>query len=204
MCELAKYEALTNRTDQRRRAEREVSTCTNIAELAGIPPAVGVVEALLYAHIQAKLAALLVLLVPKKARALVAHVTQQAPHVMVQATQFSGGMAVTVVCGALLPTGSSANTPPTMAMGLTPYSSPQAATVEAAEAQRSFVREVAPEEPEALDTVTNQCSGVDMKSAKIAGYLHAVAPPFAVLIAPALSQVACAGTEQQTPPRISP
>ncbi|MBK9266464.1 MAG: sigma-70 family RNA polymerase sigma factor [Polyangiaceae bacterium] len=256
MCELVKYEALTIRTDQRRRAEREIGAGTDIAELAGVPPATGVVEArkmldcaiteldledraflhalfaegktiseiareqgeprstvesrhlrllkLLYAHVQAKVAALLVLLLPKKARAFVANVTQRAPHVMVQATQFSGALAVTVVCGALLPTGSSANTPPTMAMGLTPYSIPESVTTQAARLPPTFIPEVAPEEPEALDTVTNPCSGMDMKSAKIAGYLQATALPFALLVAPALTQVACAGTEQTPPPQTPP
>ncbi|MBK9262127.1 MAG: hypothetical protein IPM54_20275 [Polyangiaceae bacterium] len=252
MCELVKYEALTMRTDQRRRAEREIGAGTDIAELPGVPPAAGVVEArkmldcaitalkpadraflhalyaeektiddiateqdepwstvdsrrrrllaLLRAAIRATIAALV--LVPKRARAFVAHMTQQAPHVALQATQFSSAMAVTVVCGALLPTSSSANTSPVMAAGLTPYSIPQTTTTQEASLQPSFVPEVEPEEPEALDTVTNQCSGVDMKSAKIASYLQATALPFALLVAPALTQVACAGAEQQTsPPR---
>ncbi|MBK9266965.1 MAG: hypothetical protein IPM54_45220 [Polyangiaceae bacterium] len=254
MCELVKYEALTIRAAQRRRAEREIAAGTDIAELAGVPPAAEAVEAhkmldsaimaldpedraflhalyaeestiadiareqdepwstvdsrkrrllvLLRAAIRATIAALV--LVPKRARAFVAHVTQQAPHVLVHATHVSGAMAVTVVCGALLPTSSSATPPSAMPVGLTPYSIPQTTTTQAASLQPTIVPEVAPEEPEALDTATNQCSATVMKSAKISSYLQATALPFALLVAPALTHVACAGAEQQTPPPRQP
>lgn len=137
--------------------------------------------------------AALVLLVPKKARAFVAHVTQQA-------AEFSTVMTVTVVCGALVPTSSSVTTEPPTPLGLTRVSSLSTDPKESANLQPSFVPEVAPEEPKGLDTRTNECSAVDMKSTKITSILQQTVVPFAFLVAPAFTQVACAGSDQQTPP----
>jgi DNA-directed RNA polymerase specialized sigma24 family protein len=255
MCTLAEYEALTNRNYQRRRAQREVVSGTDIAEMVVVPPSVSAVEArkmlerafmalkpadqaflqalyaqgktiddlareqgqrwstvdsrhrrlldLLYAMIHGAIAVAL-LLVPKRARAFVAHVMQQTPRRLVQASQFGSAMAVTVVCGVFMPTGSSATTELSMPVGLTRFSTPQTTIAQAAPLQPSFLPEVGPEEPKTLDAVTNQCSAADMKSAKIASYLQGTVAPLAFWGASALTQVACAGSEQQTPPPRQP
>jgi RNA polymerase sigma factor (sigma-70 family) len=251
MCTLAKFEALTNRTCQRRQSVREIVSDADIAEMVGVAPSVDAVEArmmldaaiktlkpeqrdllralytddktvndvaeegdspwttvdsrhkrilaLLRATIQGIIAAL-VLLVPKKARAFVAHVMQGAPHLLVPATHLSAAMTVAAVCGVLLPTGSSAMAEPVKPGGLTAYSNPQPATAQGAGLEPSFFSEVEPEEPKVLDTETNQCSAADMKSTKVASFLHETLVPLAFVVAPALTQVACAGTAQQTPP----
>ena len=255
MCELAKYEALKNRNDQRRRAEREIALPTDIAEMVAVPPSVGAVEArktlgrafmalepadqellhklysegktiqemaderqrpwttvksdlqrildLLYASIRPAVIALVVLL-PKRARAFVANITQRFPQMLVQAVEFGGAMSVTVLCGVLLPAGSSFMTEPSMALGLTPYSPPQTTMAQATPLGPAFNPEVEPEEPEALDAVTNQCSAADMKSTQFASFLQRTVLPLALSATPALAQVACAGTEQQTPPPQQP
>jgi DNA-directed RNA polymerase specialized sigma24 family protein len=253
MCTLTKYEALTNRLYELRRAQREADSGTDIAEMVVVPPSVGAVEARkmlerafmalkpadqtflhalyadgktiddiadeqdrpwttvdsrhrrlldrLYAMIHGAMAAAL-LLVPKRARAFVAHVTQQASRLLAQATQFGGAMAVAVVCGVFVPTGSSATTELSMPVSLTRLSTPQTTIAQAAPLQPSFLPEVGPEEPKTLDAATNQCSAADMKSAKIASYLQGTVAPLAFLGASAFTQVACTGSEQQTlPPR---
>jgi hypothetical protein len=63
----------------------------------------------------------------------------------------------------------------------------------------SVVPEVEPEEPKGLDAETNECSAEDMKSTKIASFLQETAFPLALVVAPAVTQVACTGTQQQTP-----
>jgi hypothetical protein len=105
---------------------------------------------------------------------------------------------VTVVCGVLVPTGSSAMAEPSTPVSLTPYSTPQTTMARAAGLRPSFVPEVEPEEPKALDAATNEWSAADMKSTKIASYLLETAVPFAFLVAPALTQVACTGSAQPT------
>jgi RNA polymerase sigma factor (sigma-70 family) len=251
MCTLAKYEALTNRTYQRRRSFREIISGVDIADIVGVPPSVDAVEArkmvhsaflalkpkdqallhalyaegrtvediaqerelawstvdsrhkrllyLLYKAIHATMAAL-ALLIPKRARAFVAHVTQQAPRMLVQATQFGGAMTMTVVCGVLMPTGSSFATEPSTSASLTPYSNPQTTMAQASPLQPSFVPKVEPEEPKGLDAETNECSAADMKSTKFASFVQKTVVPMALLVAPAFTQVACTGTQQQTPP----
>jgi hypothetical protein len=158
---------------------------------------------LLYAAIQATIASL-ILLVPKKARAFVKHATQRAPRVLVQATQFSSAMTMTVVCGALMPTGSSVTTEPSTLAGLTPYSTPQTTMAQVAGLEPSILPEVEPEEPKGLDAETNECSAADMKSTKFAISLQETTLSLALVVAPALTQVACAGTQQQTPPPQQP
>lgn len=158
---------------------------------------------LLYAAIQASMAAL-VLLLPKKARAFVAHIKQQTSQVVVQTTQFGGAMTVTAICGVLVPTSSSLLNESSPPLGLTTYSTPQATLAQPAPLQPDFVPEVEPEEPKALDTETNPCSGAGMKFTKTASVLLETAVPLAFLVAPALTQVACTGTEQQTPPARQP
>jgi RNA polymerase sigma factor (sigma-70 family) len=251
LCKLAKWEAMTLRTYQRRRARREVGSGVDIAELLGVPPSVDKVEAtkmlesaflalkpadqallhalyveertvddvalekelppstldsrrnrllhLLYKAIHATMAAL-VLLVPKRARAFVSHVTHQAPRLLVQAAPFGGAMTMTVVCGALVPTGSPVMTEPSTLVSLTPYSTPQTTMAQATGMESSIVSKVELEEPKGLDAETNVCSAEDMTSTKFASFLQETAFPLALVVAPALTQVACTGTQQQTPP----
>jgi len=255
MCELAKYEALTNRHAQHRRAKREVAAPSKIAEMVSVAPAVGAVEArkmlhpafvalqpadqellhalfaegktihdlakerglrwttmksrvqrlldLLYATIRASMVAL-VLLLPKRARGFVAHIARRAPRMLMHTSQFSGAITVTMVCGVLLPTGSSAMAEPLTPVGLTPYSTPRTNMAQAADLQPSFIPEVEPEEPKPVDAETNPCSPVNMKSTKFATFLQETVVPFAFLVAPAVTQVACTGTGQQTPPARQP
>ncbi|HRI72637.1 MAG TPA: hypothetical protein PK156_50720, partial [Polyangium sp.] len=156
---------------------------------------------LLYAAIQATIVALV--LVPKKARAFVAYAKQQTSQLLMQGAHIGGTCVVTVVCGAILPTGSSEWTD-SVRVSLTESDTKQTSTTKVAALEPSFVRKVEPEEPKALDAGTNECSSVDMKSTKIASYLQETLVPLAFVVAPALTQVACAGAEQQTPPARQP
>lgn len=156
---------------------------------------------LLYATIQAMIVALV--LVPKKARAFVAYAKQQTSQLLMQGAHIGGTCVVTVVCGAILPTGSSELSDP-VRVSLTESDTKQTSTTKIASLEPSFVRKVEPEEPKALDAGTNECSSVDMKSTKIASYLQETLVPLAFVVAPALTQVACAGAEQQTPPAQQP
>ncbi|HRI65259.1 MAG TPA: sigma-70 family RNA polymerase sigma factor [Polyangium sp.] len=253
LCTLAKYEAMTNRQSQRRRAQREVDINTDMTELLDASASISAVEArkmledplrtldkadqeflralfvegktieelaaeqqvsrskleyqrqrildLLYAAVQFTVVALV--LVPRKARAFVAHAKQQTSQMLMQAAHVGGTCAVTVVCGMVLPTGSSEWTDP-VRVSLTKSNTEQTNTTKAAVFEPSLVPKVEPEEPKALDAATNECSAVDMKSTKIASYLQETLVPLAFVVAPALTQVACVGTEQQTPPARQP
>ncbi len=145
----------------------------------------------LYALIRAMVAALL--LVPKKARAFVANVAQQLP-------QLASTMAVTAVCGVLVPTGSSFATEPSMTLGLTEVGSKQTNPAESAVLPASFVPEVVPEELKTLDTGTNMCSPGDMKYPKFASMLQEAVVPLTFVAATGVTQVACAGSNPQMPP----
>ena len=145
---------------------------------------------LLYAAIQALITTLALL--PRKARAFVAHVTQQLP-------RLSSVMSVTAACGVLVPSGSSIMNESLTSLGFTQVATKQTNTAIVADFRPSFVPKVAPEEPNGLDAETNSCSPGDMKSAKIASILQETVVPLAFVVAPALGQVACAGSDQQTP-----
>lgn len=109
-------------------------------------------------------------------------------------------MSVTVVCGVFLPSGSSLATEAIHSAGLTQVDTTTTVLANAASLQASERAEVAPEEPKAFDAETNSCSPADMKSTKFASFLQETVVPLALVVAPAVTQVACAGTEQQTPP----
>jgi RNA polymerase sigma factor (sigma-70 family) len=149
---------------------------------------------LLYAAIQAKVMAL-VLAWPKKARAFAAHGKQQAAQMLISTAHLGAAMTVTAMCGVLVPTSSSAMTHP-MPLCLTENNIEQATTADVAVTEPSVVPKVEPEEPKDLDPATNQCSAADMKSLKIARYLQETVVPLAFVVAPALTQPACAGTAQ--------
>ncbi len=56
----------------------------------------------------------------------------------------------------------------------------------------------------AFDKPQKQCSASDMKSTKIVSYLQGTVIPFAFLVAPEVTQLACAGAERQTAPAQEP
>ncbi len=151
---------------------------------------------LIWARIQALVVALW-LLVPKKARAFVANVSQQLP-------QLASTMAVTGVCGVLAPTGSSFATETSTLVGLTQVDSKQTNLAEAAVSPASFVPEVVPEELKTLDAGTNTCSPGDMKSTQLSSILQETVVPLALVVATGVTQAACAGSNPQTPPTQQP
>ena len=143
----------------------------------------------------------MLLLVPKKARAAVAKTRLRASEMLVQATRIGGSIAITGACGLLLPTGLSFASGPWTPSGLTPVDTSETSDVKTSVIQPSFVHEVAPEEPRGLDAETNECSAVDMKFTKPARSVAENLIPMAFVLSTALNQAACAGTAQQTPPR---
>lgn len=145
-----------------------------------------------YAALQALVATLL--LVPKKARAFVAHGKQHASRKLVQATHVGGNIAMIGVCGVFVPTGSSFMSEPSMPQGLTQVDTKRADTTKSAGLPPSFVPEVAPEEPKEVDAATNQCSAADMRCTKTASSVAENLIPMTFVLGVALSQVACAGT----------
>ena len=147
---------------------------------------------LLYAALQAMVAGLF--LVPKKARAFVASAKRQAAHI-------GGTVAMTGACGVLVPTGSSFMSDPSMPSGLTAFDSGQTDPTKAAALSPSFVHEVEPEEPKAIDAATNECSAADMRCIKTASSVAKNLMPMTFVLGVALSQAACAGRAQQTPAR---
>lgn len=144
---------------------------------------------LLYITLKATIAALL--LAPKKARAFVGNVAQQA-------APLASTMTVTAVCGVVFPTGSSQATESSLLLGLTQVDAHQVDVAEPARLQACMLAEVEPEEPKVFDAVTNTCSPADMKSTKFANIVQETVVPLAFVVAPALTQVACAGTAPQT------
>ncbi|HRI66735.1 MAG TPA: sigma-70 family RNA polymerase sigma factor [Polyangium sp.] len=146
---------------------------------------------LIWARIQALLVVLW-LFVPKKARAFVAQMTHQVPYL-------TSVMAVTGVCGVLVPTGSSVATEPSTLVSLTAVTTKRPNTSESAILPASFVPEVAPDEQKELDAETNTCSSADMKSTKFASILQETVVPLALVAATSVTQAACAGSNPQTP-----
>jgi hypothetical protein len=122
-----------------------------------------------------------------------------------QATQTACAITVTVACGVIVPASSMAtvvraevtavvsatSSIPTFAAAMGPKESPLSA-------------EVAPVKQDAIDGSEEQWSASPMKSIKIASYLQATVLPFAFLVTPAVTQIACAGAEQHTPPPQEP
>jgi hypothetical protein len=64
--------------------------------------------------------------------------------------------------------------------------------------------EVEPEKPIAIDDPVEPWSASDMKSTSFTRSLQAAMLPFALVVAPAVTQVACAGAEKHTPPPQEP
>jgi len=119
------------------------------------------------------------------------------------AAQTTCAMAVIVTCGVLVPTSSSA------ALPNEPFrDEQQAATAQPSSAvvavptlvvdEPRQTPEVAPEKRTVVDEPGKQCSASNMNSSKIVNYLQGTVVPFAFLVAPAMTQLACAGADRQT------
>jgi DNA-directed RNA polymerase specialized sigma24 family protein len=159
---------------------------------------------LLYAALQA-LTAAIILLFPKNARAQGARWAQRLSRLLAQATPATGAMVVTLVCGVMVPS-ASIGTSVSQGSTVSVLSAPPSATMIAAIAPLGPAKstEVEPEKPIAIDEREKQWSAADMNSFKIAKYVQLSLVPFAFLVAPAVTQVACAGAEQQAPPPQEP
>lgn len=151
---------------------------------------------LLYMAIRASL--MMLVLLPKRARAFVAQAVQRAPQTLVQAKLFGGTIAATGVCGVLWAASSSAMNTRSVDTRLTSYIEPQTTSIQSSVLEPSSASKVEREEPKAVDAETNECSAADMTSSKFATVLQKVLVPTAVAVTPVLTHVGCAGTEQQT------
>jgi DNA-directed RNA polymerase specialized sigma24 family protein len=147
----------------------------------------------------------IILLVTKNVRAQGTRLARHVSHLLPHATHAASAMAVTMACGVLVPSASNAMevSPRYAAVGSSaPPSAPVAIAMMPAEP--SLAPEVEPEKPITIDELEKQWSADDMNSFKIVRYLQATMLPFAFLMTPAISQVACTGSGQQTPPPQEP
>jgi RNA polymerase sigma factor (sigma-70 family) len=147
----------------------------------------------------------IILLVTKNARAQGARLARHVSHLLPHATHAASAMAVTMACGVLVPSASNAmelSQGSTAVGSSTPSRDPVTATMMPAEPP--LVPEVEPEKPITIDELEKQWSADDMNSFKIVRYLQATMLPFAFVMMPAVSQVACTGSGQQTPPPQEP
>jgi len=156
-------------------------------------------------YIMQSMLAAIILLVTKNARAqsvrLAQHVSRLVPH----ATQTACAMTVTVACGVLVPASSLATTmppAPLVSMVSAPPSFTKVVAMVPTEPPSST--EVEQVKPITLDMLQTQCSAARMKSNKIVGILQGTVLPFAFLVAPAVTQLGCAGTEGHSPPPREP
>ncbi len=159
---------------------------------------------LLRAALSSMIAAI-VLFVSKNARAqslrLAQHVARLVPH----ATQTACAMTVTVACGVMVPASSMALGEQYEVPGATLAAGPRPTpAAEMVPTEPSSAPEVEPEKPIALDELENQCSAAEMKATTFVSYLQATMLPFAFLVAPTVTQVACAGAEHHTLPPQEP
>ncbi len=155
---------------------------------------------LLRAALQSTVAAI-ILFFTTHARARGAAIAQRIARVFPHAAQGAAAMTVTMACGLMVPASSAATAhepeaawpapKPALAMVLTPSPRPSPLAVD-------------PVKPIAIDEPAKQCSASTMKATKIGSYLQGMAVPFAFLMAPAMTQVACAGAERQAPPVQTP
>ncbi|HRI72418.1 MAG TPA: sigma-70 family RNA polymerase sigma factor, partial [Polyangium sp.] len=136
-----------------------------------------------------------------KLRALGSHVVRSAAQLVPQATQSACAMAVTAACGVLVPAnavGTVVRPDVPIALRLAPRT--LAITANMRPMSPLARQEVEPVKPNGVDTAPVECSGAGMKPTTIARYVQDAVLPFAFLLAPAVTSVACAGTERQTPP----
>lgn len=157
--------------------------------------------------------AAVVLLFTKNARAQGARWTLRASRLLTHVTQTTCAMTVTMTCGAILPASSS---PAAVHHETTAVvqSAPMSAMIAAAAMPLEppvpetplppAPEEVAPVKPFGVDKPDAECSASGMKTTKIVSYLQGTVIPFAFLVAPTVTQLGCAGSGQQTPPRQEP
>jgi hypothetical protein len=157
---------------------------------------------LLRAALQSMITAI-ILFFTTHARARGVAAAQRFARVFPHAAQGAAAMTVTAACGLTVPTSSAATAPahepeaawlapkPALAMVATPSQPPPP-------------MEVDPVKPDAIDEPAKQCSASIMKTTKIGSYLQGMVVPFAFLIAPAMTQVACGGAEPQASPPQTP
>jgi hypothetical protein len=160
---------------------------------------------LLYAALQG-LTAAIILLFPKNARAQSARLAQRVPRLIPHVTPTAWAMTVIVAFGVVVPAGSMA-TAISQGSAVTMASLPPNTTIADATmpVAPTLTAEVEPEKPIAIDEREKQWSAADMNSFKIAKYIQLSFVPFAFLVAPAVTQIACAGAEQRlTPPPQEP
>lgn len=167
---------------------------------------------ILRAAVKSTIAAV-VLLITKNARAQGTRWTLRASRLLTHVTQTTCALTVTMTCGAILPASSaptavqhestavvqSAPTPPDIAVVAMPLEPPVPETV-----PPPTPKEVAPVKPFGVDKPEAECSASRMKTTKIVSYLQGAVVPFAFLVAPVVTQLGCAGSGQQTPPRQEP
>jgi hypothetical protein len=148
------------------------------------------------------LMATIILFVTKNVRAQSARLTQQMPRwLMHTMTHTASTMTVMVACGVMVPASSLATTiheSPVFWAHPSPASLTMVAAMEPTELPLSTLVEQS--KPIDVDMAEKQCSACDMNASKIASYLRASILPAALVVAPAATQVACAGTEHHTPP----
>jgi len=131
---------------------------------------------------------------------LVFHAARAFPN----AAQTMCAMAVTFTCGVFVPTGSAAaqaHEPLQVEQGTMTQPSSASAVVAVPNGvleESGQTPEVAPEKPVFVDEPGKQCSASTMKTTKISSYLQGTIVPFAFLVAPAMTQLACAGAERHT------
>jgi len=147
-----------------------------------------------------------ILLVTKNARAQGARLARHVSHLLPHATHAASAMAVTMACGVLVPSASNAMEVSQRSMAVGSSAPPSAMVASAMMPEEPpLSTEVEPEKPITLDMLEKQCSASRMKPNKVVGYLQGMVLPFAFLVAPAVTQLGCAGTEQRhTPPPQEP
>lgn len=137
-------------------------------------------------------------LFPKKTRAQGTQILLRGSGLLPQVVPATYAMAVTFACGVLVPTSSSAALPRgplrDELQGTTVSAVVTVPTVALDEPGQT--PEVAPEKPLVVDEPGKRCSASDMKATKISSYLQGTIVPFAFLVAPAMTQLACAGSER--------
>jgi DNA-directed RNA polymerase specialized sigma24 family protein len=157
-------------------------------------------------HVIKSMIAAILLFFTKKVRAQSVRLAQLMSRVFSPAAPTACVMTVTVTCGLMVPSGSMAIAASQGGFtSLVPLAPPDrtiaAATIPVAP---TLTAEVEPEKPITIDELEKQCSACDMNPFKIARFLQASILPAALLVAPAVTQFACAGAEHQTPPPQEP
>jgi DNA-binding CsgD family transcriptional regulator len=145
------------------------------------------------------MSAVILLFFTKKVRAQSAQRAQLMSRLLPQATQATCVMTVTVACGVMVPSASAATAASqesAASVRLAPATTTIAAVMMPTEPPMST--EVAPVKQIAIDELKEQWSDADMNPFKIARFLQASIVPATLLVAPAVTQIACAGAEQNT------